>query len=80
MRRVRLVWMVRKAENMGWISEELATASLALGKDSLTINVYVTGSTCSSMGTIPVTAPLSRKHLIGRIRLIKLGCSNSMVI
>jgi len=62
-RRVRLVWMVRKAENMGWISEELA--SLALGEDSLTINVYVTdrtslaGSTYSSMGATPVTVPLS---------------------
>jgi hypothetical protein len=64
-RRVRLVWMVRKAENMGWIPEELAAASLGLGEDSPTIDVYVTdrtslaGSTCSSMGGTPVTAPLS---------------------
>ncbi|XTI83716.1 hypothetical protein V2W45_1225075 [Cenococcum geophilum] len=88
-RRVRLVWMVRKAENMGWISEELAAASLALGEDSLTINVYVTdrtslaGSTYSSMGATPVTVLVRRlccvrKDLIGRVRLRKLGCSDSI--
>jgi len=42
--------MVRKAENMGWIPEELATASLGLGEDSLTIDVYLTSRTSLATG------------------------------